>query len=256
MIKNTHRDLNIALINELAMIFNKMGIITEQVLQAAAYLQLQMSILPFSSGEIGPRVLLPLDGFSRSVAAPLTTDAANITGFLNMLDAARDAKVKRFCLRREQQRPRRPPRSAQGRRHHRQATVAERRDQICERALRRCLWQDLRAAKHGPALLNVFGPRQDPNGAYAAVNPKWIASLIQDEPVYIHLHLNLLPSHPHPRGVAPVHRDYRADDVRHSLADICKVASLLGYQPIHRIDEGIKVAMEWYVSAVFAYTAA
>ena len=37
----------------------------------------------------------------------------------------------------------------------------------------------------GLRYFNVFGPRQDPNGAYAAVIPKWIASLIKAEPVYI-----------------------------------------------------------------------
>jgi UDP-N-acetylglucosamine/UDP-N-acetylgalactosamine 4-epimerase len=37
----------------------------------------------------------------------------------------------------------------------------------------------------GLRYFNVFGPRQDPNGAYAAVIPKWIASLIKGEPVYI-----------------------------------------------------------------------
>jgi len=45
----------------------------------------------------------------------------------------------------------------------------------------------------------------------------------------------------------PVYRDFRAGDVRHSLADISKAATLLGYQPTHRIGEGLKVAMAWYV---------
>ena len=155
----------------------------------------------------------------------------------------------------------------------------------------------------GLRYFNVFGPRQDPNGAYAAVIPKWIASMIKGEPVYINgdgetsrdfcfvanvvqanllaaatqnpeavnqiynvavgdrttlnqlyeqLHLNLLPSYPHLQGVNPVYRDFRAGDVRHSLADISKAATLLGYQPTHRIGEGLKVALEWYVSCVSA----
>src|SRR5665811_751317 len=37
----------------------------------------------------------------------------------------------------------------------------------------------------GLRYFNVFGPRQDPNGAYAAVIPKWIASMIKSEPIYI-----------------------------------------------------------------------
>lgn len=150
----------------------------------------------------------------------------------------------------------------------------------------------------GLRYFNVFGPRQDPNGAYAAVIPKWIASMLKGEPVYINgdgetsrdfcfienvlqinllaaasedsgatnqvynvavgdrttlnqlyeqLHLNLLPSYPHLQGVKPVYRDFRAGDVRHSLADIRKATTLLGHQPTHRIGEGLKMAMQWYV---------
>jgi len=131
----------------------------------------------------------------------------------------------------------------------------------------------------GLRYLNVFGPCQDPDGAYAAVIPKWIASMIKGESVYINgdnetsrdfcfidnvvqanllaaitqdpeavnqiynmavgdratlnqlyeqLHLNLLPSYPHLQGVKPVYRDFRAGDVRHSLADVSKACTLLG----------------------------
>lgn len=57
----------------------------------------------------------------------------------------------------------------------------------------------------------------------------------------------LLPVHLHFQGVKPVYRDFRAGDVRHLLADISKTTTLLGYQPSHRIGEGLKVAMEWVV---------
>lgn len=61
------------------------------------------------------------------------------------------------------------------------------------------------------------------------------------------VNLQLLPGYAHLQGVQPVYRDFRAGDVRHSLADISKAATLLGYQPTHRIGEGMKVAMEWYI---------
>ncbi|MEQ1778215.1 MAG: NAD-dependent epimerase/dehydratase family protein, partial [Nitrosomonas sp.] len=150
----------------------------------------------------------------------------------------------------------------------------------------------------GLRYFNVFGPRQDPSGAYAAVIPKWIASMIKGEPVFINgdgetsrdfcyidntvqanllaatsenpeainqvynvavgdrttlnklyeqLHVNLLPSYADLQGVKPVYRDFRAGDMHHSLADIDKAARLLGYQPIYRIEEGLRVAMGWYV---------
>ena len=68
--------------------------------------------------------------------------------------------------------------------------------------------------------------------------------------LYEQLQINLLPSYPHLKGVQPVYRDYRAGDVRHSLADVSKASTLLGYQPTHRIGEGLKVAMAWYVRHV------
>ena len=45
----------------------------------------------------------------------------------------------------------------------------------------------------------------------------------------------------------PIYRDFREGDVRHSLADISKSKSLLGYAPQYRIEEGLKEAMTWYV---------
>lgn len=65
--------------------------------------------------------------------------------------------------------------------------------------------------------------------------------------LYEQLRLNLLPSFSHLQNVKPMYRDYRAGDVRHSLADIGKASTHLGYRPTYRIDEGLKVAMDWYV---------
>ena len=48
----------------------------------------------------------------------------------------------------------------------------------------------------------------------------------------------------------PVYRDFRAGDVRHSLADISKAQNLLGYQPTHVIDKGLEEAMDWYVNDI------
>jgi UDP-N-acetylglucosamine/UDP-N-acetylgalactosamine 4-epimerase len=41
--------------------------------------------------------------------------------------------------------------------------------------------------------------------------------------------------------------DFRKGDVRHSQADISKARELLGYDPTHRIDQGLKQAMDWYL---------
>lgn len=46
----------------------------------------------------------------------------------------------------------------------------------------------------------------------------------------------------------PVNLDFRAGDVRHSQADICKAQRLLGYAPMYRLAAGIANAMPWYVA--------
>lgn len=151
----------------------------------------------------------------------------------------------------------------------------------------------------GLRYFNVFGPRQDPAGAYAAVIPRWISALVRGEPVFVNgdgetsrdfcyienvvqanilaacasspeavnqaynialgerttlnqlhemLQDALLAERPALKLQMPVYRDFRAGDVRHSLADIGKAKRLLGYEPTHRIDAGLKLAMNWYLS--------
>jgi UDP-N-acetylglucosamine 4-epimerase len=151
----------------------------------------------------------------------------------------------------------------------------------------------------GLRYFNVFGPRQDPEGAYAAVIPKWIASMIKGEPVYINgdgetsrdfcyianvvqanllaastsnteavnqvyniavgcrttlnelyeqLKQNLISSCPHLKDAQVVYREFRAGDVRHSLASIDKARDKLGYAPTHTIGQGVVLAMPWYKS--------
>ena len=48
----------------------------------------------------------------------------------------------------------------------------------------------------------------------------------------------------------PEYVDFRRGDVRHSQADISRAARLLGYVPTHRIDDGMREAMDWYVHAL------
>ena len=45
---------------------------------------------------------------------------------------------------------------------------------------------------------------------------------------------------------APIYRDFRPGDVRHSLADISKARRLLGFAPSHDIQAGLELAMDWY----------
>ncbi len=62
------------------------------------------------------------------------------------------------------------------------------------------------------------------------------------------IRLNLLNDFVHLDNYAPKYRDFRIGDVRHSLADINKARSLIGYKPTHTISKGLKEAMAWYKS--------
>lgn len=126
-----------------------------------------------------------LGSVPRSLADPITTNAANITGFLNMLVAARDADVKSFTY---------AASSSTYGDHPALPKVEENIGKpLSPYAVTKYvneLYADVFARSYGfkangLRYFNVFGPRQDPNGAYAAVIPKWISSLIKGEPVYI-----------------------------------------------------------------------
>ena len=65
--------------------------------------------------------------------------------------------------------------------------------------------------------------------------------------LYAQLLRNLQPHYPQLESAKPMYRDFRAGDVRHSLADIGKAQRLLGYAPTQRIGEGLALAMSWYV---------
>lgn len=126
-----------------------------------------------------------LGSVPRSIADPAATNAANITGFLNMLIAARDAKAASFTY------------AASSSTYGNHPGLPKVEDVIGKPlspyAVTKYvneLYGDVFARTYGFKTIglryfNVFGPRQDPNGAYAAVIPKWIASMIKGEPVYI-----------------------------------------------------------------------
>lgn len=237
-----------------------------------------------------------LGSVPRSLNDPITTNAANITGFLNMLVAARDAGVKSFTY---------AASSSTYGDHPALPKVEENIGKpLSPYAVTKYvneLYAEVFARSYGFKAIglryfNVFGKRQDPNGAYAAVIPKWTAAMVRGEDVFINgdgetsrdfcfienaVQANLLAATAEDsaknevynvavgdrttlndlfgvlksalaeNGVvyekAPVYRDFRPADVRHSQADIGKAAGNLGYAPEYRIREGIAKAMPWYL---------
>ena len=60
---------------------------------------------------------------------------------------------------------------------------------------------------------------------------------------------NLLPKYHFVKDVQPVYRDFRAGDVRHSMADIKKVTSYLGYVPSENLKTGLGILVPWHINS-------
>ncbi len=126
-----------------------------------------------------------LGSVPRSIADPITSNRSNITGFLNMLTAVKDAGIKRFVYASSS--------SVYGDSAE-LPKVEERTGSLLSPYAAMKMASELYAGVFkrtynmetiGLRYFNVFGRRQDPDGAYAAVIPKWVGSLLADEDVYI-----------------------------------------------------------------------
>ena len=240
-----------------------------------------------------------LGSVPRSIADPITTNATNVGGFLNMLVAARDAGVQRFVYAASSSTYGDHPGLPKV-----EDTIGRPLSPYAVTKYVNELYADVFARTYGLSSIglryfNVFGPRQDPNGAYAAVIPKWAAAMLGGETVYINgdgqtsrdfcfvanavqanilaavstdaaaanqvynvavgdqtdlnglhslLAQGLVAERPGLQVAAPVHRDFRAGDVRHSRADVGKAQALLGYRPSHTIGAGLAVSAAWFVA--------
>ncbi|MFT5297309.1 MAG: UDP-N-acetylglucosamine 4-epimerase [Glaciecola sp.] len=126
-----------------------------------------------------------LGSVPRSISDPVLTNSANIDGFLNMLTAAKNANVKSFVY------------AASSSTYGDHPALPKVEDVIGKplspyavTKLVNELYADVFFKTYqfksvGLRYFNVFGPRQDPNGAYAAVIPKWTAAMIANEDVFI-----------------------------------------------------------------------
>lgn len=238
-----------------------------------------------------------LGSVPRSLADPIATNETNVSGFLNMLVAARDAKVQSFTYAASSSTYGDHPALPKVEENIGNPLSPYAVTKYVNEVYASVFARSYRFKAIGLRYFNVFGPRQDPNGAYAAVIPKWADALLKGETVFINgdgetsrdfcfvanaVQANLLAACAADEaknqvfnvavgdrttltqlfvalrealqkdGVSPAtqpsYRDYRAGDVRHSQADIGKAQDLLGFKPTHRIEDGISVAMPWYVS--------
>lgn len=242
-----------------------------------------------------------LGSVPRSLEDPLATHAANVTGFLNVLCAAREHNVKRFVFASSSSVYGDAAALPQTEENIGQClspyAVSKRANELYAAVFERVYGMSTIGLRY----FNVFGPRQDPNGAYAAVIPRWIAAMIRKQPVQIYgdgttsrdfcyvanvVQANLLAAaaaepagsnqlynvavgeqtslnqlfdlirtrlqsaSPHLEGFRPDYRDFRAGDILHSQASIGKARRLLGYEPTHRLAQGLDESLGWYTRNV------
>jgi UDP-N-acetylglucosamine/UDP-N-acetylgalactosamine 4-epimerase len=126
-----------------------------------------------------------LGSVPRSLEDPIQTNDSNVNGFVNLLWAAQGNGVKRFVFASssavygdETALPQRERRIGWCLSPY---ATSKRINELYADVFARCYGLQTMALRY----FNVFGPRQDPNGAYAAVIPKWIAAMIENEPVCI-----------------------------------------------------------------------
>ncbi len=126
-----------------------------------------------------------LGSVQRSIDDPLTSHDCNVNGFLNMLVAARDAKAKCFVYASsssvygsEETLPKIESRIGDPISPY---ALTKRVDELYAQLFSRCYG----VKTIGLRYFNVFGPRQDPNGPYAAVIPRWVDALRNNRPVLI-----------------------------------------------------------------------
>jgi len=238
-----------------------------------------------------------LGSVPRSVSDPIATNSANVTGFLNILVASRDAKVNRFIY------------AASSSTYGDHKSLPKVEDFIgkplspyavtkyVNELYAEVFGKTYALQSVGLRYFNVFGPRQDPIGEYAAVIPRWINSMLEKNPIHIYgdgetsrdfcyvnnvVQANLLAAttsnpnainqiyniavgeqttlielfelirdslklHGFKFDLNPTYLNSRAGDVRHSLADINKAITLLGYSPTHRIKEGLNLCIPEHI---------
>jgi len=232
-----------------------------------------------------------LGSVPRSINDPLTTNAVNITGTLNVFTAARESGVQRVVYAASS--------STYG--DHPGLPKVEDRigNPLSPYAVTKYvneLYARVYSSIYGLELIglryfNVFGPRQNPAGPYAAVIPLFINAVLNNEPPRINgdgehsrdftyvanavqandcalftqnqealntvyniafgerTTLNELFQHIKEiagSDLVPIYGEARSGDVLHSLADISKARTALGYDPAVSVREGLKKAVEWY----------
>lgn len=234
-----------------------------------------------------------LGSVPRSINDPITSHDVNVTGFVNLLKAAVDNGVKRVVYASSSSvygdHPDLPKQEDKIGAQLSPYAVTKYSDELYAKVFAKTYGLETLGLRY----FNVFGARQDPNGAYAAVVPLWFKAILNNEAPFINgdgetsrdfcyidnvVQMNVLCGltdnldalnqvynvacgdqttlnqlfgyiknliNPN-SNLVPQYRDFRAGDVRHSLADISKARNLVGYDPKFNILAGLEHASAWY----------
>jgi UDP-N-acetylglucosamine/UDP-N-acetylgalactosamine 4-epimerase len=232
-----------------------------------------------------------LGSVSRSMQDPMTTNLANVSGFVNVLFAAKNQHVKRVVY-------------ASSSSVYGDDTSTEKQEHITGNLLSPYavskktdeLYAAVFAKSYdmeiiGLRYFNVYGPKQNPHGAYAAVIPIFISNLLKGETpsifgdgttsrdftfinnvVYANVLAFSTTNHEAVNQVynvaygastslnqlfdlvkstlnSSVNPEYKAErkgDIKNSLANISKAKSLLGYNPLVNLEQGMQITIDWY----------
>jgi len=234
-----------------------------------------------------------LGSVPRSIADPLTTNEVNITGTLNVFTAAKEKGVKRVVFAASSStygdHPGLPKVEHLIGNPLSPYAVTKYVNELYARVYASVYGLDYVGLRY----FNIFGPKQNPNGPYAAVIPLFAEAVIKGIPPTINgdgsysrdftfvenavlanmlalfsgnkdalnqvyniacgeqtslLQLFNFLVEAEGKELKPIHGPERKGDVHHSLADISKAHSLLGYQPVMNVREGLKKTLEWYRS--------
>lgn len=255
-----------------------------------------------------------LGSVPRSFDNPLDSNASNVTGFLTLLEAARreserNGRIKSFVYASSSSvygdHPALPKREDTVGQVLSPYAASKRANELYAQAFARSVSFPIIGLRY----FNVFGPRQDPDGAYAAVIPRWINTILKGEPCIVYgdgetsrdfcyvsnvvaanilsaltgialiretntgsykgranvynvaagCQTSLLQLHKaikealKKRALLPansqlLHEEFRAGDVKHSLADISKISEALGYRPLVEVTAGLQKTVDWFQS--------
>ena len=240
-----------------------------------------------------------LGSVPRSIKNPIASHQANVSGFLNMLWATKEAGIKRIVYASSSSIYGDNPNLPKV-----ENSIGKPLSPYAATKFMNEVYADVFSKTYGIETIglryfNVFGPHQQPNGPYAAVIPKWIGLMLEQKPITIFgdgetsrdfcfidnvVQMNLRCATTINKAAVnqeynvayhrqtslnslftkikemliseesnleihdPNYEDFRPGDVRHSLADINKGNSLVGYEPTDDIESGLKKSIKWYIA--------